>query len=534
MEKQSSRAQLRPRRVGIAIALAAVLTFVVLAPGRFAAAAQVHGTPVASASAACTPKRGGTFVIATANPFPSLDFTLITLDTVGWDNAEGLIFDRLVQPTPDLKGVEYELATAVTHNGNFTQWTIKLRPGVKFTNGAAFTSRDVVFSLKYQLAGPSAYVLGPVKSVAAVNTLTVAVTMKKPFADFEKLGLESLISYILPANLAGESKAKFFQRPIGTGPYKVQSFDPASNLTLVRNPSYWQAGKPYLDKLVFDVVTDPNTRLLGLQSGQYQAADNIPPDQAKAIGGGDIVSTIVPSGNVDEIYSSAKGNPALLNSDIRQAMAYAIDRQGIAKAAYAGLGTPSNTFIPTVLPNVVPASPPPAYNLAKAKQLVAASHVKFAKPLVLIYPTGSASLNLEAAVIQNTYAKVGIPVKLDALGFDQYVNVLGSGKFDFTVSQYVEIAPTAGNNMGTYPAFNAYFGFWPTPAVQKMVDAFEATDVPSAERTITKQYNNYITAQGGQIPVVNEPAIDAFTRKLTGLVIDKFDYWHIAQAWVCS
>ena len=531
MRKSAARSPLRRGRVGLGLVVSMLVGIACWMIGASASAAPTHH---ATAASSCPAKQGGTFTIATANPFPPLDFTQISIDTVGWDNAEGLVFDRLVQPTPNLSGVEYELATGVTHNANFTTWTIKVRPGVKFTNGAPLTAKDVAFSLKYQQAGPSAYVLGPVKSVVASGPLTVTVTMKSPFADFEKLGLESLLSYILPANLAGEPKAKFFQHPIGTGPYEVASFDPQSNLTLVRNPHYWQTGKPYIDKMVFDVITDPNTRLLGLESGEYQAADNIPPDQAKSVTNGNVVSKIVPSGNVDEIYSSSRGNPALHSLDIRQAMSYALDRQGVATAAYAGLATPSVTFIPTVLPDVVPASPPPSFNLAKAKALVTASGVKFAKPLVLIYPTGSASLNLEAAVIQSDYAKVGIPVKLSALGFDQYVNVLGSGKFDFTVSQYVEIAPTAGNNMGTYTAFSAYFGFWPIASVAKMVSAFEATDVPSVERTITKEYNTYITQQAAQIPVVNEPAIDAFSPKLAGLVIDKFDYWHIAQAWLCS
>src|SRR5690349_17228542 len=141
--------------------------------GSATSASQSSGTvgqPVAT-GAKCTARQGGTLTIATANPFPSLDFTLISIDTVGWDNAEGLVFDRLAEPTPDLKGIVYKLATNTTHNANFTKWTIQLRPGVKFNNGQPFTSKDVVFSLKYQLAGPSAYVLGPVASVKAAGPL---------------------------------------------------------------------------------------------------------------------------------------------------------------------------------------------------------------------------------------------------------------------------------------------------------------------------------------------------------------------------
>src|SRR5262249_2113830 len=149
------------------------------------------------------------------------------------------------------------------------------------------------------------------------------------------------------------------QHPIGTGPYEVSSFDPQSQLTLVRNPHYWATGQPYIQKIVFDVISDPNTRLLGLESGQYQAADNVPPDQPKSVTVSNVVNVIVPSGNVDEIYTSSKGNPALKNQLVRQAMSYALDRKAIATAAYAGVGTASDTFIPAVLPNVVPASPPP-------------------------------------------------------------------------------------------------------------------------------------------------------------------------------
>jgi hypothetical protein len=167
--------------------------------------------------------------------------------------------------------------------------------------------------------------------------------------------------------------------------------------------------------------------------------------------------------------------------------------------------------------------------------LVASSGVKFKKPLVLIYPTGLAPLATEAAVIQNTYAKAGIPVKLQALGLNAYVNQLGSGKFDFTNSQYVEIAPTAQNNIGTYVGFGAYFGGWPIAPVAKIDNQFNATDNPAQEHSLTSAYNTFIVdTQAAQLPIVNEPAIDAFSKKLSGLVIDKLDYWHLAQSWLCQ
>jgi peptide/nickel transport system substrate-binding protein len=497
------------------------------------AATNSHPGQVNRATASCPAKSGGTVAIATANPFPSLDFTKIVFSTVGWDNVEGLVFGRLVEPTPNLKGIVYKLATAVTPNSTLTQWTIKLRPGVKFSNGARFTAKDVIFSLKYQLAGPVGYVLGPVRKFTAINPLTVRVDMKAPFADFERMGLGSLISYIIPANFAQKSKSEFFQHPIGTGPYKVQSFNAQSGVTLVRNPLYWEKGQPYIDKLVFRVVTDPNTRLLGLKSGQYQAIDNVPPDQAKSVGGDNTTNTIVPSGNVDVMYTSSKGNAVMRNLKLRQAMAAAIDAESIDKAAYAGLATPSHSFIPEVLPNVVPANPPPSFNLAKAKKLVAASGVKLTQPLTLVYPTGTASMVAEAAVLQNTYGQIGIPIKVVPLGFSQYGDRLGRGAFDIAISQYVEIAPTAGNAIGTYPAFNGYFGYWPVAAVEKIVKVFEATNKPKAQQAITKQYNTYVSSRAYQMPIVNEPAIDGFSKRITGLVIDKFDYWHIAQAWLC-
>ena len=73
---------------------------------------------------------------------------------------------------------------------------------------------------------------------------------------------------IMPGNFGGQCESAFFANPVGTGPFTLKSFVKGGNVSLVRNPHYWQAGKPYLDAVQFIYISDDNQRVLQLQSGQ--------------------------------------------------------------------------------------------------------------------------------------------------------------------------------------------------------------------------------------------------------------------------
>src|ERR1700685_3724188 len=102
------------------------------------------------------------------------------------------------------------------------------------------------------------------------------MTLSAPWAPFLS-DISVFANAIIPANFGGKTEKAFFAKPIGTGPFLLDSFTPSSNLTRKANPHDWQAGKPYVDSVQLNYVDNDNQRVLQIQSGQADIIDSVPP-----------------------------------------------------------------------------------------------------------------------------------------------------------------------------------------------------------------------------------------------------------------
>jgi peptide/nickel transport system substrate-binding protein len=140
------------------------------------------------------------------------------------------------------------LATGVDMTKDRRTYTIKLRKNVRFSDGKAFSSADVAFNLKV-LAKYNTYltaVLPKIKNVATPDASTVVVTLKEPFTPFLD-ALDKEVFPILPKHVYDKGDPATNpanQKPVGAGPFKLQSRSGGQSLTFVRNPTYWTAPKP--------------------------------------------------------------------------------------------------------------------------------------------------------------------------------------------------------------------------------------------------------------------------------------------------
>ena len=196
-------------------------------------------------------------------------------NTTVFDNESIWIFEQIFQTlytvTPNGKGVQPMLATGYTVSADKKTYTFTLRSGVKFSTGQPMTSADVKFSIDQASAADKGwgYINTAVKSVAAPTPSTVVVTLKYPWAPL--LADLSLFSNgIVPANYGGKTETQFYNAPVGTGPFKWEYWHKGSALKLVRNPNYWEKGKPYLNSVTWTDVPSDNTRQLQLKGGQAQ------------------------------------------------------------------------------------------------------------------------------------------------------------------------------------------------------------------------------------------------------------------------
>ncbi len=155
---------------------------------------------------------------------------------------------------------------------------------MKFSDGKPVTADDVVFSILRaggDKNGPLSFLDFAIKSLKADGS-TVVATLSQPWAPFLS-DISVFANAIVPKDFGGQSESAFFAQPVGTGPFTLKSFTKGGNVSLVRNPHYWQAGKPYLDEVDFVYINDDNQRVLQLKSGQVQVISAVPPTQVSAL-----------------------------------------------------------------------------------------------------------------------------------------------------------------------------------------------------------------------------------------------------------
>jgi peptide/nickel transport system substrate-binding protein len=377
-------------RLAVPAALAALL----LAAG----CAGTAGSPASSGPSAGggTPVRGGNLVIDIATP--QQDFNVTTTS----DNESIWTYDQVAQTLylngQDGKSLTPGLATSYSLSPSRLQWTFRLRHGVRFSTGAPMTSKDVVFSIGQALSPKSIwnFIDAPIKSVRAAGPYTVVITTKTPWAPL-RADLALFANAIVPDNFGGQTSAQFYQHPVGTGPFKIASWVRGRSLKLVRNPYYWQRGRPYLSSVTYDAVTDASTRVVQLKGSQAQIIEAAPFAQLAALKAAGFELGLFPSTRIDYVTMNELDRP-FKDPRVRRAISDALNTRAIMQAVFFGHGQAADS---PLMPTVSYYSPVGLHagDLALAKKELAGSS----------YPHGGFSIDFIAGAgdpVQTTVAQV--------------------------------------------------------------------------------------------------------------------------------
>jgi len=363
-----------------------------------------------SASAG-TPQPGGDVVIARTQE--SLGMENINV----FDNESIWIFQQMFESlytvSADGKSVKPWLATGYDLSDDKLTYTFHLREGVKFHNGQPMTSADVKFSID-KARDPKTgwgFIDVAIKSVEAPDPNTVVITTKYPWAPLVA-DIALFNNAILPKDYAGMSQKDFYANPIGTGPFKWDHWTHGKEIKLVKNPDYWQKGKPYLDSVTWTTVPTDATRELQLKGGQAQI-DEFPPfstiDTLKQTPG--ITMNLFPSTRTDYLPMNFKVKP-FDDVHVRRAISYAIDRQAMIDSVLFGYAEPANSFMPPQVPYYDKASPGLQYDLDKAKQEMAQSSVPNGFSFELSVGSGDDTQTQIAQILQESLKQIGIDMKI--------------------------------------------------------------------------------------------------------------------------
>lgn len=406
---------------------------------------------------------GGDLVIARAADGNTLD----PAQGIGPDDfaPTNQIFDQLYRVSPDGSGIEDSLASSTTVSEDGLSWTITLRDDVSFSNGQPLTSADVKFSLDRSRSADAAFsfLLGPIASISTPDERTVVIQTEAPSATL-KASLSAWVASILPKDFAGMSEKDFFAHPIGSGPFMFDSWEPGTSIKLVRNPSYWQEGKPSLDSVTWDVVSDPNTRIAQVQGGLANVASDIPFSQLESLDASSSLDATAFPANYTTflIFNQAAGPFADIH--VRRAIAYATNRNAITSGILFGAGEPACSMVPPTMPFYSAATQCLEYDLDKAKSEMATSSVPagFSTELTIDNLPTSSSV---AQIVQAELKEIGIDVSIKTVDTGQLYTVYDQGAFEMGLAAWASdipdpdeqltfmLDPNAGGN-AYYTAFN--------------------------------------------------------------------------------
>jgi peptide/nickel transport system substrate-binding protein len=234
--------------------------------------------------------------------------------------------------------LQLSLAEELTPNSDATAWTMRVRPGITFHNGKPLTADDIIFSFQ-RIMDPKSPKFGApqlslldYKHLVRVDSRTVRFPFTSPFSAFYQL-LSDFNYFIVPVGYD-------VKHPIGTGPFKFQSFTPGVQSIFVRNENYW-GGAPYVDEVVISDFPDETSQVNALLAGQIDAVNALSAAS---------MSSLSSQGQVVVVSLSGNSTPFTLRCDIppfndvrvRQAMKYLIDRDEMLKLVFDGHGVIGN------------------------------------------------------------------------------------------------------------------------------------------------------------------------------------------------
>lgn len=250
-----------------------------------------------------------------------------------------LLFDGLMARDGDGNLIP-ALAESYAYDDATMTYTFKLKENVKWHDGETFTADDVKFTIEAiknpENGSENAPNYEEIASIDVLGDYEIAFTLSEPNFAF----LDYMTMSIMPQHLLeGEDmwQSDFFKKPVGTGPYKLDSWDVGQAITMVKNPDYF-GGAAKIDTIVFKIVTDDNAKALQLKNGELDLAQVTPKDAATFEGSEDLTIYDMKTSDYRGILYNFGNEYWQKNADLIPAINYAIDRQAILDAVLLGEG----------------------------------------------------------------------------------------------------------------------------------------------------------------------------------------------------
>lgn len=322
------------------------------------------------------------------------------------------IFEPLVEVDPQGNAIP---ALAVSwENPTPKEWVFRLRKNVAFHDGTPFNAAAVEFNIKRlqdpATKSPVADIAKKIVGINVVDDSTIKLTLDAPNVDFPIVMQDRPGMMVSPAAVK-KLGADFGRNPVGTGPFVFQSWKEGDSIKLKKNQNYWNKANVFLDEVELKVIPDQSVAVMNLQAGNLDMIISLSEERVQLLEKSKDIKTYYTP--ILEFFSTYMMSvPPFDKKEVRQALAYAVDREAITKALTFGYGRPATGHLPDIhwaYEGNVNRYP---RNIAKAKELLAkAGYPNGVKATLTTIPVPPH--NKIAQIVKQQAAEAGIDFTLE-------------------------------------------------------------------------------------------------------------------------
>ncbi len=460
--------------------------------------------------------------------------------------SQGMIYETLLFFNRMNSQVKPWLAQSYAFSSDAHILTFHLRTDVKWSDGQAFTSDDVVFTLDMLKQYPDADTNGLwqyLQQVQAPDSSTVVITMKTAYTPilWYLAGQTYIVSKHLWSSVGDPSKYAD-NSPVGTGPFMLKSFAPQL-IDLKKNPNYWQPGKPAISEIRYPSFNSNTSAELLLSRGDVDWTGLFTPNIQQTYVSKDPAHNHYwfPNRNIVMLYLN-DGKAPFNNLAVREAISSAIDRNKIYKIAESGyepISSPTGLVLPANQSNLDPtyASASFALNTAKSASLLASAG--YTKGSDGIYAKGGQRLSFQINVvtgwtdwvtadqiISDNLKSIGIDASVNSVSFNSYFSALQMGSYDMAIS-WTNPGPTpfylynsllnSTNSAAVGKTASSNFERWMDSSTDKLLAQYATTADPTVQQQALNGLESIMVEQLPSIPLVfGATWYEYSTRNFTG------------------
>lgn len=412
-----------------------------------------------------------------------------------------MLYSGLTTLAPDMSA-QPDLATEWSSNDDATEWRFILRENARFSNGDSVTSADVVASftklLDPETSAPGRRNLGPIKSVQADGEYAVIFTTETPFGDLP-VGLTYPTAKILPASLIADNFEGFAQTPVGSGPFRLVDFKPDQVAVLEKNPDYFIANEPLLDRVEIRTFPDASSAAAAMLAGEIDLLNEVQPtDYQRVADGQGIEGMVTPSGRfLDIVMDNSK--PPFNDKRVREALSLSIDREAMVDLVAEGFGTPGNDSPVNSAYRYYNEAPVKSFDPERAKALLADAGYPDGLELELVASVKPGYRSSMAVVVREMAKASGFNISVKTMDHPTYLDQVWK-KGQFYVGFY-NMQPTEGTIFNLLFTSNASWN-----ETKWNNEAFDAL-VSEADRTTDSEKRATLYAEAQQLMRDEVPAI---------------------------